>query len=124
MGENSLLKVKNLTKRFYIGKLLGREYLTAVDDVSFDLPEDKAIVTTLAGESGSGKTTTARLILGFIKPTSGEIVYKGKNIWKTSKREWETYRREVQAIFQDPYGVYNPFYKVDYVLRQPIKSSS
>ena len=117
----SLLDVKNLTKSFPLGGLLSRRYLVAVDEVSFSLPSEP-IILTLAGESGSGKTTTARLILGFISPTSGRILYEGrKDLWSMTKEEWKTYRKEVQAIFQDPYGAYNSFRKVDHVLLTPIK---
>ena len=95
--------------------------LVAVDDISFSMSAKKPIILTLAGESGSGKTTTARLILGFIKPTSGEVIYRGKSIWKMSRGEWKKYRREVQAVFQDPYGSFNPIHRVDRALTMPIR---
>jgi peptide/nickel transport system ATP-binding protein len=121
MSGIPLLEVSNLTKRFPTGGLLKRKYIHAVDDVSFILPGDEVTITTLAGESGSGKTTIANLILGFLKPTAGEIRYKGKNIHRMSKSEWTTYRREVQAIFQDPYAIYNPFYKIERMINVPLK---
>lgn len=117
----NLLEVKHLTKAFSLGGVFRKRELVAVDDVSFDIPTGKPTILTLAGESGSGKTTTARLILGFIKPTSGEVTYRGKDIWKMSRKEWKRYRKEVQAVFQDPYGAFNPVYKVDRVLTIPIK---
>jgi len=117
----NLLELRNVVKRFYIEGLIRRKYVTAVDGVSFTIPGEKPTTVSLVGESGSGKTTIARLILGFIKPTSGEILYKGKNIWKITGREWWNYRREVQAIFQDPYAPLNPFYKVKHALIEPIK---
>ena len=117
----NLLELRNVVKRFYIEGLIRRKYVTAVDGVSFTIPGEKPTTVSLVGESGSGKTTIARLILGFIKPTSGEILYKGKNIWKIKGREWWNYRREVQAIFQDPYAPLNPFYKVKHALIEPIK---
>jgi len=64
------------------------------------------------------------MILGFIKPTRGEVIYRGKNILSTNKEEWKIYRREVQAIFQDPYGAFNPMYTVDHVLKVPIQKFS
>jgi len=120
-GNEIFLEAKHLTKVFTTGTFLHRSKLVAVDDVSFSIPEGKPLILTLAGESGSGKTTTANLILGFIKPTSGEVLYRGKNIWKMSKKEWREYRKEVQAVFQDPYGTFNPVHKVDHVLKTPIK---
>jgi len=120
MSESYLLEVKNLTKIFTAGIRGGRS-VKAVDGVSFNLPGDKPHITALVGESGSGKTTILRMILGFIKPTSGEILYKGKNIFNLLRKDPKTYRREVQVIFQDPYSIYNPFYKVDRVLEIIVK---
>lgn len=119
--SNSLLKVEKLTKAFPLGGFIRRRYLIAVESVSFEIPEEKPLIVTLAGESGSGKTTIARIILGLLRPTSGDVKYRGKSIFKMTKRERVTYRREVQAIFQDPYEAYNPFYKIDHVLLTPIK---
>jgi oligopeptide/dipeptide ABC transporter ATP-binding protein len=113
-GTVPLLEVRNVTK-IYGGGLFTRHQIVALENFSLTLPADKAIITTIAGESGSGKTTLANLVLGFITPTAGEILYNGKDIYKMSKEEFARYRREVQAIFQDPYEVYNPFYKVDHV---------
>jgi len=118
---SNLLELKEVTKRFSIGGIIRRSWITAVDKISFTLPGEKASTLSLVGESGSGKTTTARLILGFIKPTSGEILYKGKNIWTMKGKEWLNYRKETQAIFQDPFAPLNPFYKVKYALMVPIK---
>ncbi len=120
MTKKDLLEVRNLTKVFTRG-FFGKKHTVAVDGVSFRLPEGESIIFTIAGESGSGKTTIARLILGFIKPTSGEILYRGRNIWEMDKNEWRKYRREVQAIFQDPYGSFNPLHKVDHIFWIPIR---
>lgn len=76
---------------------------------------------TVAGESGSGKTTLAMLLLGFITPTSGQILYKGQDISRLRGDDRMTFRREVQAVFQDPFAVFNPFYTVDHLLTVPIQ---
>jgi len=121
-GVVPLLQVTNLTKVFAAGGgFMARGSLRAVDSVSFSLPEDPPTLLTLVGESGSGKTTIARMILGLTEPTEGEILYRGKNVNRMSRREWSDYRKQVQAVFQDPYGTYNPFYRIDRVLQLAIK---
>ena len=75
----------------------------------------------MVGESGSGKTTLARLLLGLIEPTEGQVLYQGRRLHTLSGAERREFRREVQAIFQDPYEVYNPFYRVDHVLTTPVR---
>jgi peptide/nickel transport system ATP-binding protein len=117
----NLIEARNVTKKFSLGGIIKRKYVTAVEDFYFGIQEEKQKVVALAGESGSGKTTITNLLLGFIKPTYGEILYRGKNIWKLKGSEWKKYRREVQAVFQDPYESLNPFYKIDNVLLEPIK---
>ena len=117
MSEN-LLELRNVSMVFGSGE----RQTVALDNYSLVIGGDGAAVVTLAGESGSGKTTLARLVLGFARPTSGEVLYKGHNIWAMSRAEWQSYRREVQAIFQDPFAVYNPFYTVDRLLLSPLKS--
>ena len=121
MDSKNLLDVKHLTRIFTLGGVMSKGELTAVDDVSFNIPAEKPTIVTLAGESGSGKTTVSRLVLGFLKPTSGEIIYQGKNIWKMSRSEWKTYRKEIQAVFQDPFAAFNPLHKADRVLKIPLK---
>lgn len=117
MNSEPLLDVHHLRTVFQSsGGLLARRSVVAVDDVSFQLPSDKATLLTIVGESGSGKTTLARGLLGLTRPTSGEICYRGKNIYAMTATEWHAYRREVQPIFQDPYATYNPFYRIDRVL--------
>jgi peptide/nickel transport system ATP-binding protein len=114
-----LLEFKNVTKTYSRG-LLTRTSITALNDVSLKLNQDEPTILTVAGESGSGKTTLAMLLLGFIMPTSGQILYKGKDINKLRGAERITFRREVQAVFQDPFAVFNPFYTVDHLLTVPI----
>ena len=78
-------------------------------------------MTAVAGESGSGKTTLARMMLGFIDPSHGQVLYRGKDVAKMTGAEQRQFRREVQPIFQDPFDVFNPFYRVDHVLETPVK---
>jgi peptide/nickel transport system ATP-binding protein len=105
-----LLEVDHLTKVFALGSLISRVRITAVDKVTFDIMP--AEIFALAGESGCGKTTTARIILGFERPTSGEIIHRGKPASKTKNQKvWFT--EDIQAIFQDPFSTFNPLRIVD-----------
>jgi peptide/nickel transport system ATP-binding protein len=87
-----------------------------------DIPKAPATITTIAGESGSGKTTLANLVLGFAKLTSGQIVFEGKDLAKATPAEQVEYRRQVQAVFQDPFSVYNPFYRIQHVFDMVINN--
>ena len=115
-----LLEIRNLTK-IYGGGLLGRQAAPALANFSLTFAEGAAKITTIAGESGSGKSTLANLALDFIQPTAGQILYKGRDLTQMSAAERFQFRREVQAIFQDPFGTYNPFYKVDSVFNMVIQ---
>ena len=112
-ADSAVLEVKNLTKAFGGSP-------AALEDFSLTLFDDKPMITAIAGESGSGKTTLARLILDFIRPSSGEILWRGRSLHKMSKKERMAYRRECQAVFQDPYAVFNPFYRADHVFNMAI----
>ena len=116
---SDLLEFKNVTKTYSRG-LLSRVSTTALNNVSLKLETEQPTILTVAGESGSGKTTLAMLLLGFITPTSGQILYKGKDIQTLRGEERMLFRREVQAVFQDPFAVFNPFYTVDHLLSVPI----
>jgi oligopeptide/dipeptide ABC transporter ATP-binding protein len=111
-----LLEVRNLSRVFGTGP----GATVALRGISLAVSGETPSFTAIAGESGSGKTTLARLLLGFTQPSGGEVLYRGKNIWKMSSREWWEFRHEVQAIFQDPFEVFNPFYKVDHLLTVPV----
>ncbi|CAN5450219.1 ABC transporter ATP-binding protein [soil metagenome] len=115
-----LLEALNLTKVFG-DTMFSQRRTVAVDDVSLVINEDKPTITAIAGESGSGKTTLARLLLGMTQPTEGSIRFKGQDLFKMNKVDRRNFRRQVQAIFQDPFEVYNPFYKVDQVLTTPVR---
>ena len=103
-----LLEIDHLTKVFSMGSMLSRIRVTAVDNVSFSI--NPAEIFTLAGESGCGKTTAARMILGFEQPTSGAIIHNGKI---DSKNDKVWFSEGIQAIFQDPFGTFNPLRTVD-----------
>jgi len=103
-----LLEVENLTKTFNIGSVLSRVKITAVDNVSFSIKP--AEIFALAGESGCGKTTTARIIMGFEHATAGAIIHRGK---KEAKNEKVWFTEGIQAIFQDPFGTFNPLRQVE-----------
>ena len=103
-----LLEVEHLSKVFTLGSILSRARITAVDNVSFDI--NPAEIFALAGESGCGKTTTARIVLGFEEATSGTIIHNGK---KEAKNEKVWITEGIQAIFQDPFATFNPLRTVD-----------
>jgi len=116
----ALLEARNVTKVFGSGGLFKRKETIALDNVSLLIRESPPSITGVVGESGSGKTTLVRLLLGFLALTEGEVLYKGRDLQKMSRDERLEFRREVQVIFQDPFEVYNPFYKVDHVLTTPV----
>lgn len=116
----NLLELRDVSKVYTRG-LMHAHPTVALRQMSLTLKDDEPTILTVAGESGSGKTTLAMLLLGFIAPTMGEILYKGRNITSLTGEERLAYRREVQAVFQDPFAVFNPFYTVDHLLTVPIK---
>jgi oligopeptide/dipeptide ABC transporter ATP-binding protein len=113
-----LLEARHVTKVF--GGHLGRGHMVALEDFSLAIDADTPSITAIVGESGSGKTTLARLLLGLVAPTHGTVLYNGRDLARLPAAERKTFRRDVQAIFQDPYEVYNPFYRVDHVLTTPV----
>ena len=115
-----LLRLENVSKVYSRG-LIGAHATVALKDFSLTLKEDEPTILTVAGESGSGKTTLAMLLLGFIHQTAGRIIYRGKDVAKLGGADKLAYRREVQAVFQDPFAVFNPFYTVDHLLSVPIR---
>jgi peptide/nickel transport system ATP-binding protein len=107
-----LLEIRNLTKIYGSGFFSGGSKVVALQDFHLTIPDKPAKIITIAGESGSGKTTLANLILGFTDLTSGQIIFKGTDVAEMRRSQKIEYRRQVQAVFQDPYAVYNPFYRV------------
>jgi peptide/nickel transport system ATP-binding protein len=113
--ETPLLDIRDATKLYGGGVLSSGQKFVALQDFKLVIPEKPATITAIAGESGSGKTTLVNAILGFITLTSGQILYRGTDIAKLSRAQTKAYRRQVQAVFQDPYEVYNPFYRVRHI---------
>jgi len=116
----NILEVKNLKKWFIKGGLLKRtvNIVKAVDSVSFNIEEGSVFV--LAGESGSGKSTIARLILRAIEPDEGEIIFDNKNALRLNKDELKWFRRNAQLVYQDPYSSLDPRMKVIDIIREPL----
>jgi peptide/nickel transport system ATP-binding protein len=99
----------------------GADRTVANQDVSVSLPEAPPRLISIVGESGSGKTTAARTLLGLQPPTSGAARWRGRDIYTLDRKEMIAFRHEVQAVFQDPYGIYNPFYRINRVFDLTIK---
>ena len=107
---NNILELQDITKVFRVGSMFSRVRVTAVNRVSLHV--GSAEIFGLAGESGCGKTTIARMILGFEEPTSGRLIYRGKDGKPTTgKKVWLT--AGVQAIFQNPFETFNPLRQVE-----------
>jgi oligopeptide/dipeptide ABC transporter, ATP-binding protein, C-terminal domain len=125
MGDNTntkaLLEVKNLKKYFPVKAKLfakNKSYVKAVDDVSFSIPKGETL--GLVGESGCGKTTCGRTILKLYEPTSGQIIYDGRDIAKLDRNSMVEYRKKLQIIFQDPYDSLDQRMTVGDIIGEPI----
>ena len=118
--EEKLLETKKLQKVFVVGGGFARSKLLAVDDVNFHIYKNE--IFTLAGESGCGKSTVSKMLLGFLEPTQGEVYYKGKDIVNLKKwEEKKEFMKEVQSVFQNPFETFNPLRKVDRYLYDTAK---
>ena len=120
-GGPNLIEVRDLVKHFPLKKGIVFQKqvgaVKAVDGVSFDVREGETI--GLVGESGCGKSTTARLVTRLLDPTSGSIVYRGEDIAGKTRRELKPLRRDMQMIFQDPYSSLNPRKTVGSIIGEP-----
>ncbi len=119
---DNLLVVKDLVKHYpirrgVIPKVVGQ--VRAVDGISFSIPRGQTL--GLVGESGCGKTTAGRTILRLIEPTSGSVNFDGRDVFGLNEREMRLLRREMQIIFQDPYGSLNPRMTVGSMLAEPLR---
>ena len=121
-AQEPILQIKNLKTHFpirngFFGGVAG--HVKAVDDISFDVYPGETL--GLVGESGCGKTTCGRTILRLEEPTSGQMIYKGKDIVKMNAEELRSFRKEVQIIFQDPYSSLNPRMTIGNAIMEPMQ---
>mgnify|MGYP005850607067 CR=1 FL=1 len=119
----ALIEVRDLKKHFPVtkGHLLGRVvgWLKAVDGVSFRIGRGQTL--GLVGESGCGKSTTAKLVLMLEKPTAGQVLFRGRDIYRLPRAELRDYRESVQAVFQDPWSSLNPRMRVGQIIAEPLE---
>lgn len=121
LDKKVILEVKDLKKYFPLGKYKvkeGKPCIKAVDGVSFQLYEGETL--GLVGESGCGKSTLGRAIIRLHEPTSGEVIFKGENVLKKSRKEMRKVREDMQFIFQDPYSSLNPRMNIYNTLSEPV----
>ena len=113
-----MLEISHLSKTYTSG-FLGNRRVDAVKDVSFQIHSGE--IFGLIGESGSGKTTLTRMIGGFLKPSSGEITFEGKNLVKANSREWHQLRQQIQFVFQHPQLTFHPRRNIYFACAEPIR---
>jgi len=118
-SDAPILEVRNLVKHFSVGSGFKPQRLRALNDVSFSLHPREVIA--LVGESGSGKSTIAKILARLEQPTTGQVLFQGRDILREEPRRASLgYRSKVQMIFQDPFGSLNPLHRVRYHLARPL----
>ena len=122
--SETIFQIKNLKKHYEInlGLFKAPKIVKAVDDITFEVK--KGEILSIVGESGCGKSTTAKMILKIEEPTSGEILFEGADITTLKGAALTEYRKKVQIIFQDPYSSLNPRWKVGEIIGEPLKLNS
>jgi len=111
-----MIELKNISRSFHVKR---NTYIQAVDNVSLSINEGE--IVCLVGESGCGKTTTGRMIVGLLNPTKGQILYRGRDILHLDKAEQKEYRLGVQLVHQDPYASLNPSFTIFDTMAAPLK---
>jgi peptide/nickel transport system ATP-binding protein len=111
-----ILELKNVSRAFQVRR---NTFIKAVDDVSFSVQEGE--IVCLVGESGCGKTTTGRMMVGLLKPTSGKVLFRGQDVTQLTKAEHKEYRLAVQLVHQDPYASLNPSFTIYDTIAAPIQ---
>jgi len=120
MPDAALLDLQDVSVSYPSRKWKGEPFL-ALDGFNLRIEAGRPKIVSIVGESGSGKTTLARVVLGLLAPTGGRMSYAGRPVADLSRAERAAFRREVQAIFQDPFSIFNPFYPVDHLLEMPLR---
>jgi len=126
VSQDEILRVEHLTKYYPVEKSFlekaltrGKHFVKAVDDVSFTVKRGE--IFTLAGESGCGKTTTGKMIVRLISPTSGKIFFDNVEITGLKNEDLRVLKRKIQIIFQDPYASFNPRMKIGDAVGHPLE---
>ena len=117
-----LVEIKDLCKYFEERQGFKKQNLKAVNHVSFEIRKGETL--GLVGESGCGKSTLGRTVLRMIQPTSGSIIYEGKDITGLSKKEMFPYRKKMGMIFQDPFSSLDPKLKIGQIIKEPMEIHS
>jgi len=128
MSHHAMIRVDSLKRGFdvsasWLNRVLEgqeRQYLKAVDGIDFEIPQGETF--GLVGESGCGKSTVARLVVGLYRPSEGRIWFEGRNIGGLNRKEMAPIRRRIQMIFQDPYASLNPRWRVKDIIAEPIRA--